>query len=66
MKKTSYEYRKEATARYHKTGTKQYIMRLTKTTDADIVEWLDSLDNKQGYIKQLIRDDMARRKGMKA
>jgi hypothetical protein len=37
-------------------------IRLNDRTDADIIEFLDSLDNKRGYILDLIRSDMARRK----
>jgi hypothetical protein len=31
-----------------------------KKYDDDILVWLDSQDNKQGYLKALIRADMAR------
>ena len=30
-------------------------------TDSEIIEYLKTLDNKQGYIKQLIRDDLKKR-----
>ena len=33
-------------------------MRLNYTADADIIEWLDKVPNKSGYIKELIRRDM--------
>ncbi|MBR4906536.1 MAG: hypothetical protein IKZ44_06740 [Clostridia bacterium] len=35
-------------------------MQLNKTHDEDILVWLDSQENKQGYLKKLIREDMAR------
>jgi hypothetical protein len=38
----------------------QVKFKFTKSTDADILEWLSDLDNKQGYIKRLIREDIAR------
>ena len=38
----------------------QVKFKFTKSTDADILEWLSALDNKQGYIKRLIREDIAR------
>ena len=42
---------------------KQYLttitLRLNKKTDADILNKLDNVPNKQGYIKQLIRQDIA-------
>ena len=47
----------ESQDRYDKENTIQYRLKLNKKTDADIIEKLDSVDNKQGYIKQLIRED---------
>lgn len=35
-------------------------LKLNRHTDADIIEKLDSVDNKQGYIKDLIRQDISR------
>ena len=37
-------------------------MRLVPRTDADILEKLDAIQNKQGYIKALIRADIAAQK----
>lgn len=37
-------------------------MKLNKRTDADILAKLDSIQNKQGYIKQLIRADISGQK----
>ena len=48
----------KAAAAWDKANTKQIVMKLQRRTDHDILELLGSLDNKQGYIKQLIRDDM--------
>ena len=39
---------------------KQIKIDLNCNTDADIIEYLTSLDNKQGYLKELIREDMKR------
>ena len=39
-------------------------LRLSKNTDADVIEHLDKQENKRGYIKCLIRQDIeAQRKG---
>ena len=54
------EARKRAQMKYNKEHTKQVTLRLNKRTEADIIEWLDKADNKQGYIKSLIRADMHR------
>ena len=35
-----------------------YGLKLSKTTDADIIAWLDSQESVQGYLKTLIRNDM--------
>ncbi|MBR3166908.1 MAG: hypothetical protein IKF16_12145 [Lachnospiraceae bacterium] len=53
---------KRATEKYDKANTKQIMMKLNKGTDADILEKLASVPNVQGYIKELIRADMARGK----
>lgn len=37
---------------------KGYYLKLNKTDDADVIERLNKKDNKQGYIKELIRDDI--------
>ena len=53
--------RKYATnAAWDKKNTKGIYLKLVLRTDADILSHLDSLDNVQGYIKSLIRADMAR------
>ena len=49
---------KKAVAKYDKQNTKQIILKLNTNTDADILEHLDG-KNKQGYIKELIRKDIA-------
>lgn len=58
---TTTEAQKRAQAKYDKANTKQVIMKLNKITDADILEMLDQTPNVQGYIKQLIRDDIRKR-----
>lgn len=49
-----------AAAQWYKENTTRVQMKLMNTTDADIIEKLNSVDNKQGYIKKLIRDDIAK------
>lgn len=55
------EARKRAQMKYNKEHTKQVTLRLNKRTEADIIDWLELIPNKQGYIKALIRLDMERR-----
>ena len=44
--------------RYDARNTKQIRLKLNIKTDADILEHLSKVRNKQGYIKELIREDM--------
>ena len=46
-----------AQAKYDKDNTVQIKIKLNKKTDSDILEILNSVSNKQGYIKELIRID---------
>ena len=54
------EARQRATARYDKANTRQVKLKLNLTTDADILARLAEVGNAQGYIKRLIRRDIAR------
>lgn len=49
----------EAEARYKSRVIKQCKIDLNRNTDGDIIAWLEGKDNRQGYIKRLIREDMA-------
>ena len=53
MKKSSMYQR-----RYDKAHTVGVYMKLNKTTDADVLQRLSEVENKQGYIKALIRADI--------
>lgn len=46
---------------YDKTNCVQFKMKLNKNTMADVVEWLNKQDNKQGYMLDLIRKDIAKK-----
>lgn len=48
----------KATTKYNAEKTILVPIRLNKKTDADIIEKLQSVDNKAGYIKALIRKDI--------
>lgn len=49
-----------AQAKYDKENRRVYGFRLHNTLDADIIKKLASVPSMQGYIKQLIRDDINR------
>lgn len=49
---------RKAKAKYDKKWTRQVKLKLHIVRDADVLEVLDAVGNKQGYIKRLIRDDV--------
>jgi hypothetical protein len=53
----------EAKKKWDKANTQQVIMKLNKNTDRDIITRLDEVPSKQGYVKSLIRQDIAKAKG---
>ena len=53
---------KAASAKYDASHTIQVKLKLNTKTDADILEKLDAIENKQGYIKDLIRRDIYQKK----
>ena len=58
MKVSEAQYQRSQ--KYIREQTRQIGLQLYKNTDADMIIWLDSQENKQGYIKALIRADMER------
>lgn len=50
--------RKETLYEEKKRNTKQYRLELRKTLDADLIEKLDTVENKAGYLKSLIKSDI--------
>lgn len=49
-----------AQAKYDKEHTKGIYIKLNLRTDIDIIRWLWNQPSKQGAIKQLIREEIAR------
>lgn len=47
-----------AAKKYDAKNTKQIHLKLNLVTDADILHKLSAVPNKQGYIKDLIREDI--------
>ena len=58
MSKELTEAKKKAIAKYDAANTKQIHLKLNMKTDADILSHLEQQESIQGYIKQLIREDM--------
>lgn len=51
----------KADTKYKKANIVKVNMSLNRNTDGDILSYIATIDNKQGYLKRLIRADMARR-----
>ena len=47
---------------WSKEHSERLQVRLLHSSDADILEYLETKENKSGYIKSLIRADMERKK----
>lgn len=52
------EAQKRAIAKYDAANTTRVMLKLNNKTDADILQKLAEVQNKQGYIKELIRKDL--------
>jgi len=48
--------------KYNRESYRQIMLHISKKNEADMIEFLDSKDSKNGYIKDLIRSDMNRAK----
>lgn len=52
------EAQRKAQVKYDKANTRQITFKFNLSTDADILKKLDEVENRQGYIKELIRKDI--------
>ena len=58
----SIQARTQAQAKYDKTNTTGFYMKLNIHTDLDIIRWLWKQPSKQGAVKKLIREEIVREK----
>ena len=58
----SIQARANAQAKYDKNNTVGLYMKLNIHTDMDIIRWLWKQPSKQGAVKKLIREEIARKK----
>ena len=49
----------KAATKYNAANTKLLQIRLNFKTDADIIAHIETVSSKMGYVKNLIREDMA-------
>ena len=61
MANKSTESQIRASVKYNKENTVQISLKLNRSTDADLIDSLSRIANKQGYIKELIRRDIAKK-----
>ena len=54
---------KTAQERYIAKNIVRVVVSLNRNTDADILAYLGGVENRQGYVKSLIRADIAAREG---
>ena len=52
------EAHKRAQKKYVRDKTTQISLRFYNATESDLLEWMQAQENKQGYLKSLIRADM--------
>ena len=52
------EAQRRASAKYDKNHTRSVLLKFNTSSDADILARLDEVENKQGYIKGLVRRDI--------
>lgn len=53
---------KQSLDKYQASHTSRYSLRLSDLQDADLIAWLDSIEDRGQYLRALIRADMERHK----
>ena len=52
------EHGKQYDLEYVKTFQRQFMLKCNRKTEPELVEWLESKENVQTYLKELIRKDI--------
>lgn len=52
------QHKNQYNNQYKKKTYKEYMLRLNKNTDADIIEKIENVESKRNYIIDLIRKDI--------
>ena len=61
MARTYYNEKQKGYAeKYEKANIKRYVLKVNKNTEGDIIAFLEGLNNVQGEIKRLIREEIKR------
>lgn len=53
---------REYIVRYNREHYKRFSIRLRRDSENDVIEWLENMENINGYLKKLVRADMNRGK----
>lgn len=61
MRKKATNKQKAYQVEFQKNNTTRIRFQLNNVYDADIIEFMNSLPNKNGYLKDLVREDMKKR-----
>lgn len=59
------EAQKRAREKYNKENYKVINFKVNKKTEKELIDHLEAQENKQGYIKELIRQDIEMQKSIK-
>lgn len=51
-------YMRSYAQKWNKDNIKGFFLSLNKSKDDDIISWMSNIQNKQSYIKELIRADI--------
>ena len=54
-----------ASDRYQRDHIRQYNLRLNERTDPDLIRFLETIPNRQGLIKSLLRTELEQRRNSK-
>ena len=49
------EAQKKADRKYEKNNVRRLTIKLNRNTDDDLIDYLEGIDNVQGFVKELIR-----------
>lgn len=61
MRKKATNKQKAYQVEFQKNNTTRIRFQLNNEYDADIIEFMNTLSNKNGYLKELVREDMKKR-----
>lgn len=54
---------KEASKKYDKENTRSFSIKLNYKIDGNLISWLESMKNRQGFIKQLLNKALDEKTG---